>query len=140
MNTDSRTKHEIDYRIMGEEMQCVEIELDPGETAIAEAGSFMMMDDDIELQTIFGDGSGQDKGILGKLFSAGKRVLTGESLFMTTYTNTGHGKKKVFFASPYPGKIIALDLLKLGAVLLPRKMLFYVQQKEFVSASNFSEN
>ena len=92
----NQKSHAIDYRIIGEEMQCVEIELDPQETAIAESGSFMMMDDGIEMQTIFGDGTNQQKGFLGKLMSAGKRVLTGESLFMTTYTNMGHGKKKVF--------------------------------------------
>lgn len=110
-----RSNHEIDYRIVGEEMQYVEIELDPQETAVAEAGSFMMMDDGIQMETIFGDGS-QSKGggIMGKLFSAGKRLLTGESLFMTTYTNIGQGKKKVSFASPYPGKIIPLDLQELG--------------------------
>ena len=84
------------------------------ETAIAEAGSFMFMEDGVQMQTIFGDGSGQQKGILGKLWSAGKRVLTGESLFMTAYSNMSHGKKKVTFASPYPGKIIPMDLLQLG--------------------------
>src|ERR1044071_1230068 len=105
-----RTNHEIDYRIYGEEMQYVEIELDPEETALAEAGSFMMMDDGIQMSTIFGDGSQQQTGLLGKLMSAGKRILTGESLFMTTYTNTGQGKKRVSFASPYPGKIIPIDL------------------------------
>ncbi|HEY9361750.1 MAG TPA: TIGR00266 family protein [Chitinophagaceae bacterium] len=129
MNFKSRANHEIDYRILGEEMQCVEIELDPGETAIAEAGSFMMMDDGIEMQTIFGDGSGQDKGLLGKLFSAGKRVLTGESLFMTTYTNTSQGRKKVFFASPYPGKIIPLDLLQLGGRIIAQKDAFLCAAK-----------
>lgn len=109
MNT--RTNHEIDYRIHGEEMQYVEVELDPMETAIAEAGSFMFMDDGIQMETIFGDGSRKSSGsILDKLMSAGKRMLTGESLFMTAFTNVGQGKKKVAFASPYPGKIIALDL------------------------------
>src|SRR5580765_2844873 len=106
-----RTNHEIDYTIYGEELQFVEIELDPNETAIAEAGAFMMMDDGIQMETIFGDGSQQQgNGLLGKLFSAGKRLLVGESLFMTAYTNTGSGKKKVSFAAPYPGKIIPLDL------------------------------
>ena len=104
MSTATRTNHEIDYLIRGEEMQCVEIELDPSETAIAEAGGFMMMDEGIQMETIFGDGRGQEKGFFGKLMSAGKRVLTGESLFMTAFTNTGQGKKKVLFASPYPGK------------------------------------
>src|SRR3712207_254987 len=102
------------YKVLGEEMECSELELDHHETAIAESGAFMMMDDGIQMQTIFGDGTGQQKGFFGKLMSAGKRVLTGESLFMTTYTNTVQGKKKVYFASPYPGKVIALDLLRLG--------------------------
>src|SRR5689334_9307787 len=90
-----RTNHEIDYRILGNEMQCVEIELDPEETVMAEPGSFMMMDNGIDMQTLFGDGSKQQSGILGKLLNAGKRVLTGESLFMTAYTNIGQGKKQV---------------------------------------------
>ena len=101
--------HEIDYHIYGEEMQYVEIELDPQEAVVAEAGSFMMMDQDIKMDTIFGDGSNQDTGVLGKLFSAGKRLLTGESLFMTAFLNIGQGKKKVSFASPYPGKIVPID-------------------------------
>src|SRR5215218_905413 len=104
MNEYTRRTHEIDYQIHGEEMQCVEIELDPQETAVAESGAFMMMDDGIQMETIFGDGTGQKSGFLGKLMSAGKRVLTGESLFMTAYTNMGPGKKRVTFASPYPGK------------------------------------
>ena len=95
--------HEIDYTIFGEEMQYVEIELDPQESVVAESGSFMMMHDGISMNTIFGDGTNQDSGILGKLFSAGKRLLTGESLFMTVFTNSGYGKKQVSFASPYPG-------------------------------------
>ena len=90
--------HEIDYHIYGEEMQYVEIELDPQEAVVAEAGSFMMMDQDIKMDTIFGDGSNQDTGVLGKLFSAGKRLLTGESLFMTAFLNIGQGKKQVSFA------------------------------------------
>ena len=106
--------HDIDYRIYGEEMQFVEIELDPQEGVVAEAGSFMMMDDNIKMNTILGDGSNQEKGILGKIFSAGKRILTGESLFMTVFTNDGFGKKQVSFASPYPGKIIPIDLTQFG--------------------------
>lgn len=126
----TRTNHEIDYKIYGEEMQYVEVELDPSETAIAEAGSFMMMDEGIEMQTIFGDGSQQQKGgLLGKVFSAGKRLLTGESLFMTTYTNTGHGKRKVSFASPYPGKIIPLDLQELGGRIVCQKDAFLCAAK-----------
>ena len=117
--------HEIDYRIVGEEMQYVEIELDPNETAVAEAGSFMLMDEGIQMQTIFGDGSANaPTGVLGKLFSAGKRLLTGESLFMTAYTNVAHGKKRVSFASPYPGKIIPLDLLRLGGPVVCQKDAF----------------
>jgi uncharacterized protein (TIGR00266 family) len=119
-----RKNHEIDYRIYGEEMQYVEIELDPSETAVAESGSFMMMDDTIQMQTIFGDGTQQQQGFLGKIFSAGKRMLTGESLFMTTFTNTGQGKKKVSFASPYPGKIIPLDLMQLGGKVVCQKDAF----------------
>lgn len=128
--TSTRSNHEIDYRIVGEEMQYVEIELDPSETAIAEAGSFMLMDEGIEMQTIFGDGSGQQQqSILGKLFSAGKRILTGESLFMTAYTNTGQGKKRVSFASPYPGKIIPMDLQQLGGKLICQKDSFLCAAK-----------
>ena len=124
-----RTNHEIDYHIYWEEMQYVEVELDPNETAVAEAGSFMMMDDGIQMQTIFGDGSNQQGGLLGKLFSAGKRLLVGESLFMTAYTNTSHGKKKVSFASPYPGKIIPLDLLSLGGKIVCQKDAFLCAAK-----------
>src|SRR4029079_15402976 len=97
-----RTNHEIHYKIYGEELQFVEIELDPNETAIAESGSFMMMEDDIAMQTIFGDGSQQQQssGLLGKILSAGKRLLTGESLFLTAFTNVGSGKRKVSFGAP----------------------------------------
>ena len=123
------SNHEIDYRIFGEEMQYVEVELDPQETAIAEAGSFMMMDDGVQMQTIFGDGSRQESGLLGKLFSAGKRLLTGESLFMTAYTNIASGKKRVSFASPYPGKIIPLDLHLLGNKVVCQKDSFLAAAK-----------
>ncbi|RXK82007.1 TIGR00266 family protein [Filimonas effusa] len=123
------SNHEIDYRIFGEEMQYVEVELDPNETAVAEPGAFMMMDDGIQMQTIFGDGSQQTGGFLGKLFSAGKRLLTGENLFMTAFTNVGHGKKQVSFASPYPGKIIALDLLRLGGRVICQKDAFLCAAK-----------
>jgi uncharacterized protein (TIGR00266 family) len=123
-----RSNHEIDYKISGEEMQCIEIELDPNETVIAEAGSFMMMSDHIEMQTIFGDGSKQE-GLLGKLFSAGKRLLTGESLFMTAFTNMGQGKKHVSFASPYPGKIIPIDLSLMGNKVICQKDAFLCAAK-----------
>ncbi len=126
-----RTNHEIDYRIIGEEMQYVEIELDPEETAIAESGSFMMMDDGIEMQTIFGDGSQRQNGggILGKLLGAGKRLLVGESLFMTAFTNASTGKRRVSFASPYPGKIIPLDLQLLGGKVIAQKDAFLCAAK-----------
>jgi len=125
-----RTNHEIDYRIIGEEMQYVEVELDPQETAIAESGAFMMMDDGIQMETIFGDGSRQQGGgLFGKLMSAGKRVLTGESLFMTAFTNAGQGKKKVSFASPYPGKIIPLDLMEHDGKIVCQKDAFLCAAK-----------
>lgn len=125
-----RTNHEIDYKIYGEELQFVEIELDPTETAIAESGAFMMMDNGIEMQTIFGDGSQQqDNSILGKLFSAGKRILVGESLFMTAFTNTGQGTKRVSFAAPYTGKIIAFDLQQLGGKIIAQKDAFLCAAK-----------
>ncbi len=122
--------HEIDYKIFGEEMQYVEIELDPSETAIAESGAFMMMDEGVQMQTIFGDGSQQQGGgLMGKLFSAGKRLLVGESLFMTAFTNVGHGKRRVSFASPYPGKIIPLDLSQLGGAVVCQKDAFLCAAK-----------
>ena len=125
-----RNNHEIDYRIIGEEMQYVELELDPNETAIAESGSFMMMDDGIQMQTVFGDGSqNQGSGLLGKLLGAGKRLLVGESLFMTAFTNVGNTKKHVSFASPYPGKIIALDLQQLGGKVIAQKDAFLCAAK-----------
>lgn len=124
------TAHEIEYKIYGEELQFVEIELDSNETAIAESGAFMMMDNGIEMQTIFGDGSQQEgSGFLGKLMSAGKRLITGESLFMTAFTNTGQGKKKVSFASPYTGKIIVLDLQKYGGKIIAQKDAFLCAAK-----------
>ncbi len=118
--------HEIDYQIQGEEMQFVEIELDPYETVIAEAGSFMMMEDGIEMKTIFGDGSERDAGggLWGKVFSAGKRLLTGESLFMTAFTHGGMGKKKVSFAAPYPGRIIDIDLAEMDGKIVCQKDAF----------------
>jgi uncharacterized protein (TIGR00266 family) len=124
-----RKDHEIDYRIIGEELQCVEIELDPQETVMAEPGSFMMMDQDIQMQTIFGDGSNQQSGFMGKLFSAGKRLLTGENLFMTAFTNVGQGKKHVSFAAPYPGKIIPLDLSQYNGKIICQKDAFLCAAK-----------
>src|SRR5262245_37849110 len=130
MSYGTRTNHEIDYKIYGEELQFVEVELDPNETAIAESGAMMMMDDGIEMQTIFGDGSQQQQGgLLGKLFSAGKRILVGESLFMTAFTNVGQGKKRVSFAAPYTGKIIPLDLQQLGGTIIAQKDAFLCAAK-----------
>ena len=116
--------HEIDYCIIGEEMQCVEIELDPAETVIAEAGSLMMMDSEIQMETVFGDGFKVEQSFMGKVFSAGKRVLTGESLFMTAYSNSGHEKRHVTFAAPYPGKVIPLDIAALGGKVICQKDAF----------------
>ena len=130
--------HEIDYEIYGEEMQYVEIELDPQEAVVAEAGSFMMMDTEIQMDTIFGDGSNQDSGVLGKLFSAGKRLLTGESLFMTAFLNIGSGKKQVSFASPYPGKIVPIDLSEIGGKFICQKDAFLCAAKGVSVGIEFS--
>jgi len=124
-----RTNHEIDYRIFGEEMQCVEIELDPQETVVAESGAFMYMDDGVQMETVFGDGSQQSGGFFSKIVGAGKRLLTGESLFMTTFTHRGLGKAKVAFASPYPGKIIALDLQQMNGKIVCQKDAFLCAAK-----------
>ena len=106
-----RRAHEIDFKIMGSEMQFVEVELDPGESAVAEAGSMMYMTPGIAMETVFGDGSQQrGGGVMNALLGAGKRLITGESLFMTVFTNSGSGKQQVSFAAPYPGKILAMDL------------------------------
>jgi len=121
--------HEIDFKVYGEEMQCVELELDPGETAMGESGSFMMMDEGIEMQTIFGDGSQQTGGFFDKMLSAGKRLLTGESLFMTAFTNNGAIKQRVSFAAPYPGKIIPMDLSALGGKIICQKDAFLCAAK-----------
>ncbi len=130
MNSSPRINHEIDYKIYGEELQYVEIELDPNESAIAESGAMMMMEDGIQMQTIFGDGSTQQPtGFLGKLVSAGKRILTGESLFMTAFTNNGQGKRRVSFAAPYTGKIITVDLQKLGGTVIAQKDAFLCAAK-----------
>jgi uncharacterized protein (TIGR00266 family) len=124
-----RRNHEIDYTIHGEEMQCVEIELDGQETVIAESGSFMFMDDGIEMATVFGDGSDRADGFFGKLMTAGKRLLTGESLFITTFTNTTHGKQRVTFAAPYAGKIVPLDLMKYDGKVICQKDAFLCAAK-----------
>lgn len=121
--------HEIDYKIHGDDMQFVEVELDPQEAAIAEAGGMMYMDDGIEMQTIFGDGSQQNSGFFGALLGAGKRLLTGESLFMTVFQNQGQGKKRVAFGAPYPGKIIPIHLAEIGGELITQKDSFLCAAK-----------
>ncbi len=119
--------HEIDYKIFGEELQCVEIELDPQEAVIAEPGSFMMMTDGIDMQTMFGDGTNQ--GFMGKLVTAGRRMLTGESLFMTVYTNVSAQKRQITFAGPYTGKIIPINLQAMGGKIICQKDSFLCAAK-----------
>ena len=123
------TMHEIDYQIFGNEMQYVEVELDPMEAAVAEAGGMMYMEDGIAMETIFGDGSQQQSGFMGALMGAGKRLLTGESLFMTVFQNRGVGKKRVAFGAPYPGKIIPVHLSEVGGELLAQKDAFLCAAK-----------
>lgn len=113
--------HEVDYKVVGDDIQLVEIGLDPGETVIAEAGAMNYMEEGITFQARMGDGSQPDQGLFGKLMGAGKRMLTGESLFMTHFTNSGQGKQTVAFAAPYPGKIIPVDLAEVGGELLCQK-------------------
>jgi len=116
--------HEVDYEILGDDIQIIEIELDPQETIIAEAGAMNYMEDGITFEAHMGDGSRADTGMMGKLLSVGKRVLTGESIFMTHFTNNGQGKKRVAFAAPYPGKIIPIDLASVGGEILCQKDAF----------------
>ena len=113
----------IDYQIFGDDMQYVELELDPNESVVGEAGGMMYLEDGIDMDTVFGDGSRQ-AGLMDKLMGAGKRLLTGESLFMTVYTNQASGKKKVAFAAPYPGKIMPIDLSKIGGIFICQKDAF----------------
>ncbi len=114
----------IDYKIIGAEMQFVECELDPGEAMVGEAGSLMYMEDGIGMDTVFGDGSGGGGGLFGKLLGAGKRLLTGESLFTTIYTNESQAKRRLAFAAPYPGKIVPVDLRTVGGRLIAQKDAF----------------
>ncbi|HZX46731.1 MAG TPA: TIGR00266 family protein [Clostridia bacterium] len=125
-----RKAHEVELKVFGDDMQFVEIMLDPGETIVAEAGAMMYMDKAIEMETMFGDGSGKEgKDLMGKLMSAGKRVLTGESLFMTAFTNRGSDKKCVAFAAPYPGKVIPFDLGDYGGTLICQRDAFLCAAK-----------
>ena len=121
--------HEIDYKIYGDDMQFVEVELDPNEATVAEAGGMMYMDDGIEMETVFGDGSQQQSGFMGALMGAGKRLLTGESLFMTVFHNRSGQKRKVAFGAPYPGKIIAIHLTDVGGELVAQKDSFLAAAK-----------
>ncbi len=124
------TMHEIDYEILGDDMQFVKVELDPGEAVVGEAGAMMYIEDGIEMQTIFGDGSAQQGGgFMGALLGAGKRLITGESLFMTVFGNQSNQKRKAAFAAPYPGKIVALHLKELGGDLLAQKDSFLCAAK-----------
>ena len=116
--------HDVDYEILGDDMQIVEVELDPGESVVAEAGAMNYMEDDIRFEAKMGDGSEPNQGFMGKVFSAGKRVLTGESIFMTHFTNDGHMKRRVAFAAPFPGKILPLDLGQIGGTVTCQKDSF----------------
>ncbi len=117
--------HEIEYRVFGDDMQFVEVDLDPGEAAVAEAGGMMFMEDGIEMETVFGDGSAQQQGgFLGAVMGAGKRLLTGESLFMTIFLNRGSGKRTVAFGAPYPGKVVPMHLAELGGEIIAQKDSF----------------
>src|SRR6187401_3757153 len=121
--------HEIDYKIFGDDLPFVEVELDPGEATVAEAGGMMYMEDGIEMETIFGDGSQQNSGFLGALMGAGKRLLTGESLFMAVFLNRANGKRKLAFGAPYPGKIVAVHLAEVGGELIAQKDSFLAAAK-----------
>jgi uncharacterized protein (TIGR00266 family) len=121
--------HEIDYKIHGDDMQFVEIELDPQEAVVAEAGGMMFMDDGIAMETVFGDGSQQNKGFMGSLLGAGKRLLTGESLFMTIFMNQASAKRRVAFGAPYPGKILPIHLSEIGGELIAQKDSFLCAAK-----------
>ncbi|MFF3023261.1 TIGR00266 family protein [Gottfriedia sp. NPDC057948] len=124
-----KNSHDVTYKIHGHDMQFVQVELDPKETVVAEAGAMMMMDDGIELETIFGDGSQQSGGLFGKLVGAGKRLVTGESLFMTSFTNRSSSLKTVSFSAPYPGTIIPLDLHEYGNKIICQKDSFLAAAK-----------
>jgi len=123
--------HEVDYEILGDDLQFVKIELDPGEAVVAEAGGMMYMEDGIAMETIFGDGSQQSQqgGLMGALLGAGKRLLVGESLFMTVFANQAPAKRKVAFAAPYPGKIIPVHLAELGGEIIAQKDSFLAAAK-----------
>ena len=116
--------HEVDYEIFGDDMQIVEVELDPGEKLIAEAGAMNYMEDGIAFEAKMGDGTTPSSGVMGALMNVGKRVLTGESIFLTHFSNAGQGKRRVAFAAPYPGKIIPIDMATVGEELICQKDAF----------------
>jgi uncharacterized protein (AIM24 family) len=122
----SMRSHEVDYEILGHDIQLVEIELDPAETVIAEAGALAYMEQDIKFETKMGDGADPDEGLMGKLFGAGRRLVTGESLFMTHFTNEGSEKRKVAFSAPTPGSVLPIDLAKEGGEIMCQKDAFLV--------------
>lgn len=134
-----RASDEIDFKLVGESTQFVEIELDPGESAVAEAGAMMYMDPSIEMQTVFGDGSQQSGGFFGKLVGAGKRLLTGESLFMTVFTHTAAGKAHVAFAAPFPGTVIPVSLASVGGRLVCQKDSFLCAAKGVTVGIHFQQ-
>jgi uncharacterized protein (TIGR00266 family) len=121
--------HEIEYRIVGDDLQYVVIELDPNEATVAEAGGMMYMDDGIEMETVFGDGSQKQSGFMGALMGAGKRLLTGESLFMTVFLNRSSQKRRIAFGAPYPGRIVAVHLADIGGELVAQKDSFLAAAK-----------
>lgn len=121
--------HELSYKLYGDDLQFVEVELDPDETVIAEAGGMIYMQDAIQMETTFGDGTDQNSGFMGKLMNAGKRVITGESLFMTTFTNASSDIKHVAFGAPYPGRIVPLDLNEYGNKIICQKDAFLCAAK-----------
>ncbi|NLM44043.1 MAG: TIGR00266 family protein [Clostridiales bacterium] len=137
-----RKAHEVDFQLYGDDMQFVEIQLDPGESVVAEAGAMMYMSEGIEMDTIFGDGSAADekKGFMDKMLGAGKRALAGESLFMTMFTNKAYDKKALAFAAPYPGKIIAKDLGDLGGELICQRDAFLCAAKGIQIGIAFQKN
>lgn len=123
------TMHEVDYEILGDDMQFVRIILDPGEAVVAEAGGMMYLEDGIQMDTVFGDGTQENQGLMGKLMGAGKRLLTGESLFMTVYHNEATARRAAAFAAPYPGKIQPMHLAELGGELIAQKDSFLAAAK-----------
>ena len=129
--SNSRYSDEVDFKVFGAEMQFVEIELDPGESVVAEAGAMMYKDSTVEMDTIFGDGSTKSEqgGFMDKLMGAGKRLLTGESLFMTVFTHKGYNKAKVAFGAPYPGNIIPVNLAEMGGTIICQKDSFLCAAK-----------